>query len=500
MTITSNDAHHRDEGRAYQPPSLSRGHLSFPAGIAMSFDTGEMVGWSRDLSGRNGAAPIAVARPMSIEEIQRLVCWANENAVPLVPVSSPKGPRRRGDTVTSTPAIVIDLSGVDKILNIDGAERIAIVEPGVTFGQFDAALSAHGLRSYKPLLPRAGKSVLTSALEREPITSPYDHWDSMDPLSATEIIFGNGERYRTGGAALPGILEEQLKNGHRQMVSLGPITTEFSRVLQGAQGTLGIVAWASVHCERLPALEASYLVGSASLQPLIDLAYQHCWRRTRGQIFIGNGSQFALMMARNRREFETTVSSLPPWVLFVNLAVPDYFPEERMAYVTADFFNDALALGLEPIQAMHSCDAVELQRRLHTPQELDYKAVPYGSYRDFCFLNTMDNAPNLVAAAEEVLRRDRSNPVCIYLQPTLQGGNCHFDVTVPCNPADQPTEGAIIEAVQTVASKGGFLSRPYAPWGAAAFDRDPSAASVLEKAKGIFDPNRIMNPGHLCFA
>lgn len=94
--------------------------------------------------------------------------------------------------------------------------------------------------------------MLAAFLEREPTVAPRDHWDSSDPLAALSITCGGGETFRSGAAGIPGTLDEQLKGGNRQMMSPGPIVSDYTRFLLGSQGTLGIVGWASIYRERIP--------------------------------------------------------------------------------------------------------------------------------------------------------------------------------------------------------------------------------------------------------
>ena len=63
---------------------------------------------------------------------------------PLVPVSS-GAPHFYGDTVPSVPgAVMVDLSRMDKIIKVDARNRIAVIEPGVTYGQLQPALAKAG--------------------------------------------------------------------------------------------------------------------------------------------------------------------------------------------------------------------------------------------------------------------------------------------------------------------------------------------------------------------
>ena len=128
--------------------------------------------YSRDHSFTPPMKPLMVVKPGNADEVQGIVKWANQTKTPLVPVSSGP-PHFRGDSVPSAEgAVVVDLSGMNRIIMMDRRNRVAIIEPGVTFSELQPELAKEGLRLSMPLLPRASKSVLGSLLEREPINEP----------------------------------------------------------------------------------------------------------------------------------------------------------------------------------------------------------------------------------------------------------------------------------------------------------------------------------------
>ena len=205
----------------------------------ISVDQAELDGFSKDISFANRVRPASLVRPQTAAEVQRIVKFANETKTPLVPVSSGP-PHFRGDTVPSVGgAVIVDLSGMKKIMFVDRARRVAMCEPGVTFGELIPAARKEGLRLNMPLLPRASKSVLGSILEREPVVMPKYQWDISDPLACAGLFFGTGDEFRTGQAAGPGTVEEQWAVGGVQKAPYGPGTASWHRLIQGAQGTHG---------------------------------------------------------------------------------------------------------------------------------------------------------------------------------------------------------------------------------------------------------------------
>ena len=185
-----------------------------------------------------------------------------------------------------------------KIVFVDRPRRVAMVEPGVTFGELIPAAEKEGIRLNMPLLPRATKSVVGSMLEREPVVMPAYQWDISDPVACLEVIFGNGEDFRTGQAAGPGTVEEQWAVGGVQKAPYGPHVAAWHRLVQGAQGTMGIVTWASLRCELLPSLEEPFVVGSAQLDPLLEMADWLIRLRMVNECFVLSSTDLAAMFAQ----------------------------------------------------------------------------------------------------------------------------------------------------------------------------------------------------------
>jgi FAD/FMN-containing dehydrogenase len=217
--------------------------------------------------------PQYVIKPKTADQVQSIVKWANQTNMPLVPISS-GGPHFHGDTVPSAGgAVIVDLSSMKQIVRVDRRNRVALVEPGVTFAELQPELEKEQLRLNAPLLPRISKSVIGSMLEREPVIMPKYHWDIADPLLCTEVIFGSGDLFRTGSAAGPGTLEEQWAFGSAQEIPMGPGQVDWYRIIQGAQGTMGIVTWATIRCERAPRSLEPFLVGSPTLDELSEFTH-----------------------------------------------------------------------------------------------------------------------------------------------------------------------------------------------------------------------------------
>ena len=450
--------------------------------------------------------PVAAVRPADTDELMEIVTWANGANVPLVPVSSGP-PRFRGDAAPEVDgAVIVDMSRMDKILRIDPANRVAIVEPGVTFGQLQSGLAGSGLCSYMPLAPRTSKSVIAAVLEREPVLMPGLHFDSTDPMLCIETVFGSGDKMRTGEAAGPDTLEQQWEIGKAQISPFGPTQMDPQRLISGAQGTIGIVTWMSLKCRFLSTLSSSFLIPSDNLEPLIELAYYLTRIRFTGNIFILNGRNLACLMSENQDEIAALSAGLPDWILYVSCEGYGPLPEEKVQYLEADLKELAEKYSLKLHTELAGVKAEDVAAVISKPSPEPYwKQRLKGSFRELFFLTTLGNTPGFAATAA-ALARETGFPlenIGVYIQPVVQGTSCHCEFDLYYDPADKAETDLVMKletgAADRMEELGAFFSRPYGRWVDIAYRRAQDTAEMQKKVKTIFDPNWILNPGKLCF-
>ncbi|OGO00451.1 MAG: hypothetical protein A2Y90_05315 [Chloroflexi bacterium RBG_13_52_12] len=473
----------------------------------VSDDEAALAGYAGDMSFVGRIKPDYIVKPRSAADVEKLVNLAREEKVPLVPVSSGP-PHFRGDTVPSVGgAVIVDLSGMKKIIRVDRLNRVCMFEPGVTFGELIPAVTKEKLRLNMPLMPRGTKSVTGSMLEREPVVLPTYHWDIMDPMDCVEIIFGTGDKFRTGAAAGPGTLEDQWKAGGAQVEAAGPSSASWYRIIGGSQGTMGIVTWSSARCEILPSLEEPFMVGSSQLDGLMEMVHWLVRLRIPNECFILNKMNLAAMMARKwPNEYEEIKDSLPPWILFYNLAGYNYFPEERISVHKTDILKIAQKAGVEPARSAGKVSAFDLLKAAQGPSPEPYWKLRYkGASQDIFFISNFQKVGETIEymykAADEA-----GYPVPdlgIYVQPLVQGANYHVEFNLFYDP-ENPRETSRVKelaarVINPLITRGAFFSRPYGESARAILNKDAATVHALMKVKGILDPDNVMNPGKLCF-
>jgi len=449
-----------------------------------------------------GTAPSQVVRPRDADQLQALVRLANEEGLNLVAASS-GGPHKKGGLASDRDHVLVDLSGWKGIPWINRRNRVCMIEPGVTYGELARALALHGMTVSMPLAPRDSKSVIAAVMDREPSTWPNRQWDIGDPVGSTEFIFGSGETFRTGAAGGPGTLEEQRAAGGAQKCPEGPSQTDFFRVIQGAQGTMGLVTWITLRTEIRPSVEEAFLLGADRPDPLIRFVYQVQRSGLGEHAFLLNRNAAALLMhGTTRRSFDRVRDALPRFLCLQNIAGFQRLPEERVRYQKQDIREIAGAEGLVLDSSLgpFSAQAV-LHRATHTCGERDWRDGLRGACLSVFFLSTLDRSVDLLHVVEETARSHRLDPdrLGLYLQPVVQNHACHVEFMLPCTPGDPGEVDRVRrfeeEAVAALLEAGAFFSRPYGAAQGVAFRKNPGNLVLLRTVKGIFDPGRVLHRG-----
>ncbi len=191
-------------------------------------------------------APRAVVIPESAEEVIAVVRWCQRHGIPFVARGS--GTSLSGGSLPVADGIVITLNRLNKILQLDPEERVAVVEPGVINLAVTRAAQPFGLH-YAP-----------------------------DPSSQTICTIGGNLAFNSGGAhclkygmtanhvlGVKAVLAtgEVVEFGGRSRESIGP---DYAGLFCGSEGLFGVAL--EITLRLLPRAERFHtvLVGYRSLE------------------------------------------------------------------------------------------------------------------------------------------------------------------------------------------------------------------------------------------
>jgi FAD/FMN-containing dehydrogenase len=449
--------------------------------------------------------PRFIVKPKDAGQVEALVKWANGTGMPLVPVSS-TGVKLRGDSVPSVPgSVVVDLSEMNKILSVNRQHRMAVIEPGLTYDALNAELAKHNMVIAGSLKPKAGQSVLTDVLEAVPRLNPMIQWSFFDPLRCVEVTWGDGTRMYTGEAAGgPMDLKTQWEKQMWQVQYMGPWMLDYYRLLTQAQGSMGIVTWASLKTAVKPLVHQLYLAEAPDTGALTDFIHRAIWTRFPDELFVLNGCQLANIVGKTPEEIAKLKELFPPWIVAAAAAGRELVPEIRFKARSEDLIDMARSFGLDLREGIAGLDGNSLYREVTgTCGDVYWKDVYAGSHQNVFFLTQLDKTACFLKAAREIAIRYAypERDIGVYIQPKHLGSSYHMEFTFPYDPGSprqtERVKKIIAEFSAAVSGLGGYFSRPYGQWAKIQLNKDARSLAALKKLQGIFDPNTIMNPGKL---
>lgn len=174
-----------------------------------------------DASSTEGV-PSAVVKPVNTREVAELAAFAYENETPLVPRGAGTG--MTGGSVPMNDVVVLSMEGMNRILEIDRDNMIAVVEPGVINGHLQEKLEEKGL--FYPPDPASLKFCTLGGNVAENAGGPraIKYGVTKDYVLGLETVLSDGRVIMTGGRTYKGVVGYDL-----------------TRLLVGSEGTLGII-------------------------------------------------------------------------------------------------------------------------------------------------------------------------------------------------------------------------------------------------------------------
>jgi hypothetical protein len=444
-----------------------------------------------------------VVKLKNARQIQKVIKLANEHLIPVVPVSSHA--HFNGCTIPKQGGIIMDLTGMNKILEIDELNRRVRLEAGVTWRQLQDELQKKGLRIMMPLLPHAARSVVTDHLEREVITNTV--YDYGEPTQSMEIVWPNGELFRMGSASVPGYPDSPSKGANPSGPGL-----DFYRFVQGAQGTMGVVTWVNLKIQKQPALDKILLSPVSELSRVTDFLYRVLRLRIGQEVLLLDSNNLAAIIGDSPEDFTKLRETLPPWTLIMVLGAPAVRPEEKLQYemdalkdITKNEFPDIVLTENLPGFPGLGNQMLTLLRR-PWPGDLPYwKNRVKGGCQSLFFITK----PNLVSELiniVDLVAAEYGYPIVDigrYIQPIEHNRACQVEFNFfydPASEAERATISALYnQAARLLLDEGAIFSRPYGSLAPLVYERATGYTTALKRVKKIFDPNNIMNPGNLCF-
>ena len=171
---------------------------------------------------KRGHPADAVARPANTREVSELMRICTETQTPVVPRGGGSG--YTGGAVPIHGGLVISLERMNRIVEIDEANLLAVVEPNVITGDLQAAVERVGL-FYPPDPASLRQSVIAgNVAENAGGPRAFKYGVTRQYVLGLEAVMPNGDVIHTGGKVVKNVVGYDL-----------------TQLLVGSEGTLAIL-------------------------------------------------------------------------------------------------------------------------------------------------------------------------------------------------------------------------------------------------------------------
>lgn len=450
---------------------------------AVVSDTAKMGAWLNEPRKRFHKTAAAVFTPPTVEAVQAVVRWANENRIALIPQGG-----NTGLVGAQVPLygneVIVSLARLDRIRSIDTAAGVMTAEAGVILENAHKAAEAQG--AMFPLwLASQGSARIGGVL-------------SSNAGGVNVLAYGNARELTMGVEAV--LADGRLYQG---LNALKKDNTgyDLKDLLVGAEGTLGIITAATLKIFPLPEDHETALVNVASPEAALDvfqLMRQRLGSRLNAfELLPHIGLDFQL---RHGMLDADPTASFSPWYALIEVT--------RMAGTEPGALQSALEATFEKSLISDAVIAESLADRTRMwafREQMSECQSKEGASIKHDVSVPIAAVPALIA--EGSAAAERLSPG---IRPVPFGhmgdGNIHFNFSQPVGADSKAFMAQYDEALhdviyEVVLKLGGSVSAEHGI-GQLKTDllkqvKDPVALDMMRSIKTALDPNGILNPGKM---
>jgi glycolate oxidase len=215
---------------------------------AVLTDTDVISGYARDMMPLAPVGqPLAVVLPVDVGQVQAIVRACAEAKVPIVPRGAGSGLSGAANALDG--CVMLVLTKLNQIVEIDAGNRLAVVQPGVVNLDFRNAVEKRGL--FYPPDPSSydwctiGGNLATNAGG----LCCVKYGVTTDSVLGLEVVLADGSLLKTGRRTVKGVAGYDL-----------------ARLFVGSEGTLGVITQATVALKPLPQAPGTLVAGFSSTE------------------------------------------------------------------------------------------------------------------------------------------------------------------------------------------------------------------------------------------
>lgn len=445
-------------------------------GLRLLTAAAELEHYGRDWTRRWTPVPLAIALPASIDEVQAIVRWANEQHVAIVPSGGRTG--LSGGAVAANGELVLSLERMNRVLDFNAVDRTLTVEPGIVLQHVQDVARSHELIYPVDFAARGSCSIGGNIATNAGGIRVIRYGNTREWIAGLKVVVGNGELLELNRGL--------IKNSSGY---------DFRQLLIGSEGTLGIVVEATLKLTDPPPPSQVMLLALPDMDALMQVfgLFRARLQLQAFEFFTDHALRHVLAHGAQR-----AIDGDHPYYVVTEFDAADEAAQD--AALTA--FEHALEQGWvsDGVIAQSEAQAAALWRLREGITESLASRRPYKNDVSV----RISAVPAFLHEMQALLGNEYPQVEVIWFGH-IGDGNLHINVLRP----DDLAEDAFIAQCEhvtrllaaTLQRHGGSISaehgiglvkRAYLQ-----STRGAAEIALMKGVRNVFDPNGILNPGKL---
>jgi FAD/FMN-containing dehydrogenase len=432
--------------------------------------------YGRDWTRRWTPAPLAIALPANIDEVQAIARWASAHRIGMVPSGGRTG--LSGGAVAANGELVVSFERMNRVLDFNAVDRTLSVQPGIALEAVHKAAREHGLIYPVDFAARGSCTIGGNIATNAGGIRVIRYGNTREWIAGLKLVSAGGELLELNRGLIKNSSGYDLRH-----------------LAIGAEGTLGFVVEATLRLTdaappsqvmlfAVPAMDALMRVFDACRSRLTLSAFEFFTDRALHHV-VAHGAQ-------------------NPFAETSNYYVVTEFDagSEAQQQSALDVFEQCLQQGWVSDGVMSQSDA-QAAALWKLREGITESLAPLRPYKNDISVR-ISAVPAFLDEMQALLTREYPQFDVVWFGH-IGDGNLHINV---CKPAALDDREFVAQCERVTKLLGevlarhagsisaehgiGLVKKPYL-----AGTRSAAEIALMRGVRGVFDPHGLMNPGKL---
>ena len=421
--------------------------------------------------------PSAVVFPKTTEEVQKVVKWALEEKVSLVPSGGRTG--LSAGAYATNKEVVVSLEKMNKIISFDEVEKSVHCEAGVITEALQKFAADHNLCYPVDFAARGSSQIGGNIATNAGGIKVIRYGLTRNWVKGLTVVTGTGEILKLNKSLVKNASGYDLRH-----------------LFIGSEGTLGFITECDLQLARQPKDLKVFLFAAPQLEALMEV-----YKSFNAQFSLMAFEMFtdvALKYIRKQGHVDSPLETEAPYYILIELEEEDESTLEK----AMELFEENMEKGhiVDGTLAQTSQQATDIWR---LREDITEATADYTPYKNDVSVR-VSKVPEFVIQMDKILKADYPEFDVVWFGH-IGDGNLHINILKPkdlsseefmkrCHEVDDKLFSMIEELSGSVSAEHGvgLVKKPYLH-----HTRSSEELAYMKAIKQVFDPYGILNPGKM---